>query len=130
MKDRLHELSHLLWMAPAVVVASLQEIGPSWKEIGTWAAGGAFTVVVFVGGVMFNAQSKVDAGQDLVIGDLSKTIVEQRIAVAGLTATLTSVNDSQRKLQEQLDYERKRREQREDQERSDLRAAQQQPLKK
>lgn len=124
MSRRLHDYISYLSFLPFLALATIQENGPSWKEIGTWAAGGAFAMVVFLGGYMFNMQAKVDADQNVVISDLSKTITEQRIQTTTLTATIQNVNDSQKKLQDTLDYERKRREMREDQERADLRAGQ------
>jgi hypothetical protein len=121
MKQYLHSIAeaavYLPFLLVGSMVATIEDSGPSWKTIASAVAGGAFTVTIGIGGYWL-------ASQDRSITDLRNSYVEAKVAMAGVTATLKSLSDNQQSLKDQLEYERKRRETREEQERNELRAAQ------
>ncbi len=116
MKQHLQDFVSFLAFLPLLAIASIQENGPSWKEIAAAVIGGAFTITIGFGGYWL-------AQQDKAIGDLRDAYVEAKITMVGLRASVENLTESTKALKEQVTHERNKRETREAEERAELRAA-------
>lgn len=115
MKHHLHDFADALWMIPAGVVAMAQETGPSWKVIASAVCGGAFTILTLFGGYWISEKAKTDDRQDTQIAALKDNFTDAKVTVGAMNQSLGSIERQLSDLNRKFD-------QRDQEERADLRA--------